>query len=130
MALTGRRMSAGRLRPRGKLSRKRGCRIIRPHESIRYVSVECCKEIAVLEIRVLGGLDVIRDGVAVTLPPSRKTRALLVYHALTRSWHRREELCEIFWDVPDDSRGSLRWSLSKIRPLVDEPAISRLAADR
>ncbi len=83
-----------------------------------------------LKIRVLGGLDVIRDGVAVTLPPSRKTRALLAYLALTRSSHRREELCEIFWDVPDDPRGSLRWSLSKIRPLVDEPAFTRLAADR
>jgi hypothetical protein len=29
----------------------------------------------VLEIRVLGGLEVIHDGVPVTLPPSRKTRA-------------------------------------------------------
>ena len=28
----------------------------------------------------------------------------------------------MFWDVPDDPRGSLRWSLSKIRPLVDDPA--------
>jgi TolB-like protein len=84
----------------------------------------------VLEIRVLGGLDVIRDGATVTLPPSRKTRALLAYLALTRSSHRREELCEIFWDVPDDPRGALRWSLSKIRPVVDEPAFPRLAADR
>ena len=36
----------------------------------------------------------------------------------------------MFWDVPDDPRGALRWSLSKIRPLVDEPAHSRLIADR
>src|SRR4051794_4325287 len=65
-----------------------------------------------------------------TLPPSRKTRALLAYLALTRRPHRREVLCEMFWDVPDDPRGALRWSLSKIRPLVDEPAFSRLIADR
>jgi len=32
--------------------------------------------------------------------------------------------------VPDDPRGSLRWSLSKIRPLVDDPAFPRLVADR
>ena len=83
-----------------------------------------------LEIRVLGGLDVRRDGVTAMLPPSRKTRALLAYLALTRTSHRREELCEMFWDVPDDPRGSLRWSLSKIRPLVDEPAFPRLVADR
>jgi adenylate cyclase len=30
----------------------------------------------------------------------------------------------------DDPRGALRWSLSKIRPLVDEPALQRLLADR
>ena len=29
----------------------------------------------------------------------------------------------MFWEVPDDPRGALRWSLSKIRPLVDEPGI-------
>jgi TolB-like protein len=88
------------------------------------------KEVAVLEIDVLGDLQVLRDGAALALPPSRKTRALLAYLALTRRPHRREQLCEIFWDVPDDPRGSLRWSLSKIRPLVDEPDLPRLMADR
>jgi len=84
----------------------------------------------VLEIRVLGGLEVVRDGVPATLPPSRKTRALLAYLALARGRHRREQLCEMFWDVPDDPRGSLRWSLSKIRRIVDETSVPRLLADR
>jgi TolB-like protein len=84
----------------------------------------------VLEIRVLGPLEVMRDGVPATLVASRKTRALLAYLALTRCPHRREQLCEMFWEVPDDPRGALRWSLSKIRPLVDEPALLRLLADR
>jgi TolB-like protein len=84
----------------------------------------------VLEIRVLGGLQVICSGAPATLPRSRKTRALLAYLALTRRSHRREQLCEMFWDVPDDPRGALRWSLSKIRPLVDAPAYPRLVADR
>ena len=83
-----------------------------------------------LEIRVLGGLEVIRDGTATTLPRSRKTRALLAYLALTRAPQRRELLCEMFWDVPDDPRGALRWSLSKIRPLVDEQELPRVLADR
>ncbi|HJU16636.1 MAG TPA: BTAD domain-containing putative transcriptional regulator [Stellaceae bacterium] len=83
-----------------------------------------------LEFRVLGELAVVRNGAALTLPPSRKTRALLAYLALTRRRHRREELCEIFWDVPDDPRGALRWSLSKIRPFVDDPSHPRLVADR
>jgi TolB-like protein/DNA-binding SARP family transcriptional activator len=66
----------------------------------------------------------------VSLPPSRKTRALLAYLALTGRPHRREQLCEMFWDVPDDPRGALRWSLSKIRPVVDELEFPRLFADR
>src|SRR5215471_20855686 len=88
------------------------------------------RERYVLELRVLGELEVVRDSAPVTLPPSRKTRALLAYLALTRHKHRRERLCEIFWDVPDDPRGALRWSLSKIRPFVDEPVCPRLVADR
>jgi TolB-like protein len=88
------------------------------------------KEFAVLEIRVLGGLEVVRDGEPASLPPSRKTRALLAYLALARGRHRREQLCDMFWDVPDDPRGSLRWSLSKIRPIVDEVSVPRLLADR
>ena len=83
-----------------------------------------------LEFRVLGELEVLRDGAPLALPPSRKTRALLGYLALTRHPHRRERLCEIFWDVPDDPRGALRWSLSKIRPVIDDPAHPRLIADR
>jgi TolB-like protein len=83
-----------------------------------------------VEIRVLGGLEVVRDGVPAALPPSRKTRALLAYLALMRGRHRREQLCEMFWDVPDDPRGSLRWSLSKLRPIVDDLAVTRLLADR
>ena len=83
-----------------------------------------------LEIKVLGVLEVVRDGVPATLPPSRKTRALLAYLALMRGRHRREQLCEMFWELPDDPRGSLRWSLSKIRPIVDEVSAARLLADR
>ncbi len=83
-----------------------------------------------LEFRVLGEFEVVRDGATVSLPPSRKTRALLAYLALSRQKHRRERLCEIFWEVPDDPRGALRWSLSKIRPVVDDPVHPRLIADR
>ncbi len=83
-----------------------------------------------LKIKVLGSLEVVRDGALATLPPSRKTRALLAYLTLAAGRHRREQLCEMFWEVPDDPRGSLRWSLSKIRPIVDEDAAPRLLADR
>lgn len=72
-----------------------------------------------LEIRLLGELEVLRDGTAVPLPASRKSRALLAYLAATARPHLRERLCELFWEGPDDPRASLRWSLAKLRPLVD-----------
>jgi pimeloyl-ACP methyl ester carboxylesterase/DNA-binding SARP family transcriptional activator len=82
------------------------------------------------ELQLIGPLAVRRDGAAQPLPPSRKTRALLAYLAVSGRPERRERLCELFWDLPDDPRGALRWSLSKLRPLVDGPAAPRLRADR
>jgi DNA-binding SARP family transcriptional activator len=77
-------------------------------------------EVATLAIKLLGELVVERDNSPLALPPSRKTRALLAYLVLTARAHRRESLCELFWDVTDDPRGALRWSLSKLRALVDD----------
>ncbi|WP_246680665.1 alpha/beta fold hydrolase [Mesorhizobium sp. B3-1-9] len=82
-----------------------------------------------LELRVLGDFQVMRDGQPLDLPPSRKTRALLAYLAVTARQHQRERLCEIFWDIPDDPRGALRWSLSKIRQVLGGVETA-LAADR
>lgn len=82
-----------------------------------------------LHLTVLGDLRLLRDSRAVPLPPSRKTRALLAYLALTARPHRRERLCEVFWDLPDDPRGSLRWALSKIRIAVNDDR-ARVEADR
>ena len=74
-----------------------------------------------LEVRLLGPLTIVRDGVALALPASRKVRALLAYLALATAAVTRSQLCELLWDVPNDPRGELRWSLSKIRGLVDTP---------
>jgi DNA-binding SARP family transcriptional activator/predicted ATPase len=83
-----------------------------------------------LRLQVLGGLAVVRDGEHLSLPPSKKTRALLAYLALNARQLRRESLCELLWEIPDDPRGSLRWSLSKIRKLVDDEQTARVIADR
>jgi pimeloyl-ACP methyl ester carboxylesterase/DNA-binding SARP family transcriptional activator len=83
----------------------------------------------VLTLRLLGEMEVLRDGAPLALPQSRKTRALLAYLALAGRPQRRERLCEMFWELPDDPRGSLRWSLSKLRALVDGDA-GRIVADR
>jgi pimeloyl-ACP methyl ester carboxylesterase/DNA-binding SARP family transcriptional activator len=70
-----------------------------------------------LSIQTLGELTVRRDGQVLPLPASKKTRALLAYLALTARPHRRDRLCEVLFELPDDPRAALRWSLNKLRPL-------------
>lgn len=83
-----------------------------------------------LEFRFLGDFEVRKDGTPLPLPPSKKTRALLAYLSLQSRQFRREQLCQLLWEIPDDPRGSLRWSLSKIRRLVDEDSRPRVLGDR
>jgi len=83
-----------------------------------------------LEIRLLGELEVRRDGAPVALPQSKKTRALLAYLVVQRAPQRRDALCEFLWELPDDPRAALRWSLSKLRPLLNDETRERLEADR
>jgi pimeloyl-ACP methyl ester carboxylesterase/DNA-binding SARP family transcriptional activator len=83
-----------------------------------------------LSIQALGELTLRRGQEVLSLPASKKTRALLAYLALTARPHRRDRLCEVFWEIPDDPRAALRWSLSKLRPLVNEDSDERLVADR
>lgn len=75
-----------------------------------------------LQLRLIGDVALSRDGAPVPLPASRKTRALFAYLVLDQRAHRRERLCDLFWDLPDDPRGALRWSLSKIRGMLGEDA--------
>lgn len=82
---------------------------------------------AALQIKVLGELAVLRDGRDIALPSSKKTRALLAYLAVINRRQRRDFLCRMLWSVPDDPRAALRWSLSKLRHLIDETC---LQADR
>src|SRR6056300_1332123 len=83
-----------------------------------------------LELRFLGDFEVLRGGKSLPLPPSKKTRALLAYLCLQPRRFRREHLCELLWEIPDDPRGSLRWSLSKLRRLVDDKSGQRIVANR
>jgi DNA-binding SARP family transcriptional activator len=85
---------------------------------------------AELKLKYLGDFEVLRDGETVKLPPSKKTRALLAYLSLNPRHFRRDFLCELLWEIPDDPRGSLRWSLSKLRRLIDDEDEPRIIADR
>ncbi|MBM7068583.1 alpha/beta hydrolase [Actibacterium sp. 188UL27-1] len=83
-----------------------------------------------MHISLFGEIAVHSGDTALTLPSSRKARALLGYLAATARPTRRERLCELFWELPDDPRGSLRWALSKIREVVNADGTSRVEADR
>jgi predicted ATPase/DNA-binding SARP family transcriptional activator len=83
-----------------------------------------------VQFRLLGEFQIVSKGLEIKLPPSRKTRALAAYLIATGTPHRRESLCDLLWEGPDDPRGELRWSLAKIRPLLDADGVTRLNSDR
>ena len=94
------------------------------------VTRSCSAGKATLQVRVLGSFAVLRHQTRLPLPRSKKTRALLAYLAVTARAYSRERLCAMFWPVPDDPRAALRWSLTRLRPLVDERDCRRIIADR
>ena len=77
-----------------------------------------------MQLRLLGPMAVIADGKPLPLPASRKTRALLGYLAAEGKPVRRERLCHLFWEIPDDPKGALRWSLSKLRGLLGDAIVA------
>jgi class 3 adenylate cyclase/tetratricopeptide (TPR) repeat protein len=85
-----------------------------------------------LEVRVLGELELRRDGEPVEPPPSRRARSLLGLLALDRRPHARAELASRFWpDVLDESaRTSLRSALTALRRAVGPDADRYLVATR
>lgn len=84
-----------------------------------------------LQIKLLGEFAVFQGARKIVLPSSKKTRALLAYLAMVNRRQRRDYLCRMFWDTPDDPRASLRWSLSKLRPILnDDGEAPLLTGDR
>lgn len=82
-----------------------------------------------LKVCLIGELKLVDGSRALPLPTSRKTRALFVYLLQVGRPVLRERLCELFFDIPDDPRAALRWSLSKIRTMLCRHA-DALVADR
>lgn len=83
-----------------------------------------------IRICLLGELRVLRCGDPVALPASKRSRALLGYLVSVGRAESRQALCDLLWDGPDDPRAELRWSLSKLRPVVDDAGATRIRADR
>ena len=76
---------------------------------------------AVLQLQLLGPFVLRRGAQPLELPPSRKVRGLLAYLALASHEVARSALSELLWELPNDPRGELRWCLSKLRGVLDEP---------
>lgn len=81
-----------------------------------------------LQLQLLGPMVVSRGGQPLALPASRKVRALAAYLAMATYELSRSHLCELLWDLPNDPRGELRWCLSKLRGVLDEPGRARVLA--
>jgi pimeloyl-ACP methyl ester carboxylesterase/DNA-binding SARP family transcriptional activator len=77
-----------------------------------------------MQLRLLGPMAVIAAGETLPLPASRKTRALLGYLAAEGKPVRRDRLTHLFWQVPDDPKGALRWSLSKLRGVLGDAIVA------
>ena len=92
-------------------------------------SVESPSGPAALQLQLLGPLQVSRAGELLALPSSRKVRALAAYMALATRELSRSHLCELLWDLPNHPRGELRWCLSKLRAVLDEPGHTRVQAN-
>lgn len=79
-----------------------------------------------LSLRMLGPMTIVRGDMPVSLPTSRKVRALIAYLALAERAQTRTHLCDLFGDVPSDPRGELRWCLSKARTVLDDGESRRI----
>jgi DNA-binding SARP family transcriptional activator len=73
-----------------------------------------------LELRLLGGMHLTRNGAPVTDHSSKKGLALLSYLAISGRAHSRDELAGVLWgDMPDtEARANLRGVLFNLRRLV------------
>ncbi|MCL1091093.1 alpha/beta fold hydrolase [Shewanella profunda] len=79
-------------------------------------------------IKMLGELQVFHNNQLIPLPSSKLTRALMVYLLLNPRAQRRDHLCALFWPETKDARGALRWSLSKLRNILNNH-IERVVTD-
>ena len=84
---------------------------------------------ATLRIQTLGGLRAWHGDEPLALPPSRQARALLAYLACANRPQVRSSLCDLLWGETPDPRAALRWSMSRLRPVLDSGGVARLATE-
>jgi len=79
-----------------------------------------------LLIHLLGPARISCDGNPVEIPGHRPL-ALLAYLLVTGKAHSRQHLVDLLFEIPDDPRAALRWTLTKLRKAIGKPY---LVADR
>ena len=74
-----------------------------------------------LQMRLLGGLQITQNGIPLTNFVSNKAPALLAYLAVTQRAHSRDALAGLLWgELSDtDAKNNLRQTLSNLRKLLD-----------
>ncbi len=83
-----------------------------------------------LQIQLIGQCLVRKNGSEQELPKSKKTLALLGYLILTGRSQQRSHLCNLFWSDVEDPKAALRWSLAKLRALLNDGDNEVLGSDR
>jgi len=85
-----------------------------------------------LEIRVIGELEVQLSGAKAELPPGRRARALLGWLAVHPGRHQRSRLAGLFWPevLEVSARASLRSTIWALRSALGAPFSRYLATDR
>ena len=77
-----------------------------------------------LTIRTIGQLVVHQNGAPIELPKSKKARALLVFLACNPRRVSKERLVSMLFADTKDPRGSLRWSISRLRACLGDVVAS------
>ncbi|HEY5809195.1 MAG TPA: hypothetical protein VIT67_14575 [Povalibacter sp.] len=81
-----------------------------------------------VQLRLLGPMRLLKEGIEIALPASRKVRGLLALLAVSGASLSRARICELLCDTSGDPRGELRWCLSRLRTVIDDPDRQRLNA--
>jgi pimeloyl-ACP methyl ester carboxylesterase len=72
-----------------------------------------------MKITLIDDVSIRVQGREIPLVSSRKTLALLAYLLITGREQRRETLCDLLFSGTNDPRASLRWSLTKLRKMLN-----------
>ncbi len=81
-----------------------------------------------LSFHMLGPFEVRRDESPVSLPRSKKARALLAYAATSRRAIPRDKLVELFFAETRDPKGGLRWVISRLRAAIGRDSLKTSAS--